>query len=351
MAKYNDSQEKQEALRQLKADLKSGDYRTLYVFCGEEAYLREYYLRQLTQKLTGGVGDAFNQHRFNAENLSVEAFSDAVEAVPMMAERTFIRVDDVDLFKLGEHDREQMAAILSDLPDYCCVVFAYDTVEYKPNGQMRKLSDVMKKHACVVEFEKQSERDLCVWVTRHFKACGKDITDDVCRYLIFVTDGKMISMEQEIEKIASSTSASSITKPDIDSVVIPVLNAQTFDISNAIANGDFELAMRKMEELFAMQEDCGLILGAISSQIRRLHYARMITSCGKGQETLMEMTGMKSYPAGLTMTAARKVTDGFCRRAVELCLETDRKMKTSYDDPKRLLELLLMALAREVHSV
>ena len=37
----------------------------------------------------------------------------------------------------------------------------------------------------------------------------------------------------------------------------------------------------------------------------------------------------------------------FCRRAAELVLETDYKIKTSYDDPERLLELLLLQLAQE----
>ena len=86
---------------------------------------------------------------------------------------------------------------------------------------------------------------------------------------------------------------------------------------------------------------------AIGSQMRRLHYAKTIMACGKGQDVLMELTGLKSYPAGLTMTAARRASEGFCRRAVELCLQTDVRMKTSYDDPERLLELLVVELAQE----
>ena len=47
------------------------------------------------------------------------------------------------------------------------------------------------------------------------------------------------------------------------------------------------------------------------------------------------------------MTAARRVTDGFCQRAIELALDTDIAMKTSADEPERLLELLLVRLAQE----
>ena len=48
-----------------------------------------------------------------------------------------------------------------------------------------------------------------------------------------------------------------------------------------------------------------------------------------------------------SVTAARRFTPEFCRRAAELVLETDYKIKTSYDDPERLLELLLLQLAQE----
>lgn len=336
-----------DGLQRLKADLKSGEFQNLYIFCGEEAYLREHYLRLLSGKLTGGPAGAFNEHRFSAENLTPEAFSEAVEAMPMMAERTFIRVDDVDLFKLPEQQRTQYAALLGDLPDYCCVVFTYDTVEFKLNGTMKKLAEVLRKRACIVEFKRQSERELAAWIARHFRAAGKDITDELCRYLIFITDGMMTTLGPEIQKVANYCTTPAVARSDIDAVVTPALKARTFDISNALAGGDYERALRDLRELFAMQEDCNLILGAIGSQMRRLHYAKLITAGGKGQETLMELTGLKSYPAGLTMTAARKTTERFCARAVELCLQTDRRMKTSFDDPERLLELLVAELAQE----
>lgn len=126
-----------EGFQRLKADLKNGEFQNFYIFCGEEAYLREHYLHLLTGKLTGGPAGTFNEHRFSAETLTPEAFSEALEAMPMMAERTFIRVDDVDLFKLPEAQRTQYTGLLSDIPDYCCVVLTYDTVEFKINGTMK----------------------------------------------------------------------------------------------------------------------------------------------------------------------------------------------------------------------
>ena len=336
-----------DALRQFKSDLRAGTLRTLYVFCGEEAYLREYYIRQLEQKLTGGSPDAFNYHRFSAENFSPEAVSDAVEAMPMLSDRTLVRIDDIDLFKLAEGARGQMTDILCDLPDYCCVALYYDTVPYKPNGTMKKLAGALKEHAQVLEFSRPGESDLAAWVLRHFRAHEKAISDELCRYLIFLTDGSMTTLGSEIDKIAAFCSGQAVTRSDIDAVVTPALSAQSFDISNAVAKGNYELALTKLQTLFALQEDEFMILGALGAQLRRLYYARVVAAAGKGADALMELTGMKSYAAGVTMTAARGMTDRFCERAVELCMETDYQMKSSGGDAQRLLELLLARLYEE----
>ena len=60
-----------------------------------------------------------------------------------------------------------------------------------------------------------------------------------------------------------------------------------------------------------------------------------------------ELTREGYCPKHKPKPAARRASEGFCRRAVELCLQTDVRMKTSYDDPERLLELLVVELAQE----
>ena len=42
--------------------------------------------------------------------------------------------------------------------------------------------------------------------------------------------------------------------------------------------------------------------------------------------------------------------DEMMAKAAELILETDRQMKTSYDDPDRLLELLILRLGQEARN-
>ena len=56
---------------------------------------------------------------------------------------------------------------------------------------------------------------------------------------------------------------------------------------------------------------------------------------------------MGSYPAQKTIEFSRRLSDEFCKKALEACAQTDYWLKTSYDDPQRLLELLLLQMAQE----
>ena len=44
----------EDTLRQFKQDLKNNTLGNFYIFCGEEAFLRDYYLAELTKKLACG---------------------------------------------------------------------------------------------------------------------------------------------------------------------------------------------------------------------------------------------------------------------------------------------------------
>lgn len=342
----------QQGLDVLKQDLKSGTYGRLYLFCGEEHFLRDHYLQQLKKKLLDGPAEDFNYHRFTQENMNLQAFADAVEAMPMMAEHSLVQVDDYDLSKVNEADREVLTAILSDIPDYCTVVFVFDTVEYKVDGRQKKLAEALGR-GLKVEFLRQSQRELNSWIRRHFRACGKDIGDRQCEYLTFVTGGTMTALAAEIGKIAAYAQDDTVTEQDINAVVIPVLDAEVFDMTDAIAAGDYEKALLKLRTLLQMQEEPIYLLAAVGSGLRRLLYARACMAAGKGSDALADLlkasTGRAPHEFVLqkTMTTARKVSDRFCERAMELCMETDEKLKSFSGDDERTLELLLLALAQE----
>ena len=91
----------------------------------------------------------------------------------MMAERTLIVVTDWDIYKLSEDQRERLIALLEDLPEYCCIVFVYDTVAYKQNKTVKKLCKAMDAHVTPVEFKAQDTSDLTAWIATAVPGAGE----------------------------------------------------------------------------------------------------------------------------------------------------------------------------------
>lgn len=346
MAKKTDNS----AFQELKRAIKAKDPGRLYIFHGEETFLLRHYLGQLRRHLVDELTESFNYHRFNNENFQLQTFVDAVEGFPMMAEHTMVQVDEIDIFKLPEVERNKIAETLNDIPDYCTVVFTYETVTWKPDKRLKKVWEVIDTKASVVEFAKQNQRDLIAWVQRHFAARKKAISPDLCAYLIDITGGTMTALSGEIAKITAYSGAEHICKADIDAVTEPVMDAVVFQMTDFLGQGKYGAALQKLETLLKMQQEPIAILGAVGGHFRRISTARTLMDNGRQTGELMKLCGMADYAARKTMDAARRYSPEFCAAAAELVLETDHKMKTSFDEQERLLELLILRLAREARD-
>ena len=336
--------------QKLKKDLKGKTTQRLYFFHGKEVFLLQHYFSQLKKQIVEDLTESFNFHKLTVENFDVRAFSDGVENLPMMAEKTMVQVDEIDIFKLPEADREKLAEIFADIPDYCTVVFTYHTTPWNPDKRQKKFWDAICKFGTVVEFAKQTPKDLVAWIGRHFAARGKQISTDLCHYLIEITDGTMTSLAGEIEKISAYSGADTICRADIDAVTEPVLDAAVFQMTDFISQGKYGSALSSLQKLLKMQEEPLSILGAIGGNLRRMSTARVLLDSGKNAQDLAKLYACSDYAARKNMDLARKFQPKFYRIAGQLVVQTDYAMKTSYDEPGRLLELLILQLAQEARN-
>lgn len=335
-----------------RADLENGTLKNVYIFYGEESYLREYYLSEMRKALVPAGFEEFNDHRLEGKGMTAQLLQETCEAMPMMAQRTMVQIVDWDLFKLNEEQRTGVIALLEDFPDYCCLVFVYDQIEYQPNKTYKKLYAALQNHAQEVKFEEQSQSEILKWVSRRFKATGHIIDAPTAEHLLFTCGSLMNGLIPEIEKIASYVKGERITRADIDAVATPVLEAQVFDMTGAVSRGDFNRAAEVLGSLLKLQEEPIMLLALTGKELRKLLSARVALDTGRDKLWLMERWKMRSdYPARLLLENARRVSRPWCAAAVKRCYETDLRMKsvTGVDGADEL-KFLLMELAQGVRT-
>ncbi len=342
----------QAGLEKLKGDLEKKALRPLYVFHDEEAYLREYYLKELKALALPQGADAFNYHEFSGKNVDVDDLEEAIDSFPMMSARSFVLISDWDIFKIGEAQKKKILEILTDLPDYCTIVLYYDLFSYQPDGRT-KIASTLGKVALEVEFPFQEEEILLSWIqSKRFALHQKRISTETAREFLFYCGNSMTNLASEIDKISAYAQGEEITFQDIQAVATPHLNAIVFQMTDAIATNNFDQAMKILGDLFQIQEkgsprnkELG-ILGAISRQIRHIYMAKLAIEGGKGESYVASLLSVQSFVARRVLSSANRFSLLWCRQAVMLCGQTDYRMKSSSEDGEALLTNLLLELAQ-----
>ena len=333
------------AMRELKRAIQEGAPKKLYLFHGEEAFLRDYYLARLKQALLPAGLEDFNLHTAQGKECSVDWIEQAADCLPMMSARTLVIVTDFDLYGLGEKPRERLAKVLEGLPDYCCLVFVYDLLAYKPPAR-DKLAALLKKEGAAVNFQRQEQKTLAAWICRQFGKAGKQLDSADAEYLIFLVGDLMHDLSAEIGKIAAYARGQRVTRGDMDAVAVPKVEAVVYQMTDAMARKDFDKAASVLADLLHSREAPVMILSVMGKYFRQLYTARLFLSAGRGREEFMELWGMKSgYQADKLLGAARGFSLPWCRYAVGRCAETDILLKNSYGQEGAVLTGLLMELA------
>jgi DNA polymerase-3 subunit delta len=315
---------------------------SLYLFHGEEAYLRTHSLALLQKELVPEGAEGFNLHRLDGKGLSLKELSDITEGVPFLAERKLVVVDDFDLMGIPKGDRDDWVGFLGGIPDSCCLVFAYVTIPYKPDGRS-KIQTALSKYACIVEFNEQEDGQLINWIVRRFKAGGKEISRELCRDFIFRCGRNMSALIGEIGKIAAYNEDVSITWETIEEVTEPVLEAISFDLTDAIADGSIRKAANILQTLQWMREPPEALLGLVGKTMRGLYAARLAIDTGRSGRDVIAICGYSpKYPVHKLMSAAEKRRIDWFREALLAVRQADAMLKGEIEcDRERVMEWLL----------
>jgi len=343
MAKYDKNDKKTDYVAVLR-ELKEKGPARLYLLWGAEDYLRESFFEELKRLCLFDGGGDFNYHRLAGSPLNLQKLTEAVDAVPFMGEKTLIEVRDFEVNAVKEDDAERLKSIISDVPDYATVAFILPTGT-EPDGRLTTVKS-FKKLGSAIEFTTQPQSLLINWITRRFQALGKSIGRAECEKLIFNSGELMTRLIPEIEKIAGYAKGAAVTAQDIDKTAQRIPEASVFEMTDRLSEKDFDKAAALLAELMQSGEHPIKILAMIGFQMRRLYTARVAIDRGLGRDYVMQSCGISySFLADKLLKAAAGFSKAQLKKAVELCAESDYRMKSSSEDDEDILKELLLRMA------
>lgn len=322
-----------------------------FLFYGEESYLLGRYLEQ-TRRAHFDDPDlaVFNHIRLEGEQLTPDALIGAMESLPVFAERKLIEISQVNWNDMTEAQRKTYLDIFSRLPEY-----EYNTLllittpaeldpgtPKKPSARLSELGEVVTP----VLFDRQTPAKLNKWLGQHFAAWQVYASPAVCSFLIQFSGTDMYALSAQAEKCACYVLAagrSEVTEQDVRTVASSITEYDSFALGDAILEGAPDRALAILADRFRRRERPELILSGIASVFQILLRIRILSDSGMPPKEIAAKTGIHAYRVELYMRSMGRRTEQSLTRALTLCLETDRKMKTTSIDPQVLLERLVLS--------
>jgi DNA polymerase-3 subunit delta len=178
----------------LHAALKTRTFEPVYLFYGEDDYLKDARTRELVEAAVDPATRDFNLELRRGNDLDAEMLDSLLSTPPMLAERRVVVVRDVD--KLRKEARTLLLRYLDrPAPDTVLVLIA-------PAGA--KADKPIADRSMTVEFAPLTGDRLPRWVTYHAETVlGRPITSDAVTLLVEAVGPDLSQLAVELEKLAS----------------------------------------------------------------------------------------------------------------------------------------------------
>lgn len=334
------------ALNDLLDKIKTKDLTGVYLFCGDEEYTKDFYIRKIRSHCIASFPPDSCRTVFDRGSLTPDALSDTVFTPPFMGERKII---EINAFQLTQPAPllTRYVNILGNIPKGISVLFVYrsgefdtDLLEGKNDGKNEFVNFIVNE--CIhVHFTHEKGNKLVLWIQKHFKSENAEISDEAARFLIEYCGNDMYILAGEIDKLCSVYTSKPISAADIEAVCCANAEYRLYDIVNSLADGNATKIKKIYEALIFAKVKPELILGTISGYFTDLHNFRTAFAENKTERELKSKLGYSDFQAGRLASAARALSGQFIANGIRECRDTDISVKRRASDSYTAIELML----------
>lgn len=324
---------KENPVIKLKKQIQSGEFAKLYLFFGEETYLRDYYIGKVFDAVPDNGFAEFNHIRIDGREASLSEIDDALESFPMMAEKRIVMISDSGVFKkANEEQKEFYLSRLARLADDTLLIFCENEVDKRS-----ALYKAAGKYGEVIEFEQLGEAEAVTWLMREANEMGCSISKDTAQYFVGIAEPSLGALKNELEKCAGYCSGE-ITRSDVDRLVSKSLQMRVFDLCDCMMERNADKALALLAGLKTVRESPFAILYVLFSTFDKMLHAKLMEANGERTGEIASKLKLPPFVAGKYLKGAKKFSVDELSRLIIQVSETDLAIKQGKTDDWAALE-------------
>ena len=321
-------------MKRLQEDIKTGNFKKIYLLCGEEAYLRQQYKEKLIHALNP-TEDTMNFSKYEGKGIEVREIIDLCETMPFFADYRVVLVENSGFFK---NKCEELAEYLKNLPDYVRFVFVEEEVDKRS-----KMYKAVKSAGAIVDFAKQDEKTLMRWAAGILSREGRKITTRDMELFLTKTGTDMGNIRNELEKLITYTMGQDIvTRADIEAVCTTRTENKIFDMVRAVTEKNQRKALDLYNDLLTLKDPPKRIFFHLSKQFRQLSLAKKMSGEGASQNEIASRLGIPPFAVRNIMSCARAYKVEELEEAERDFVDAEEAVKTGRLQDTLSVELLIV---------
>ena len=329
-------------MKNIQADIKSGNFKQAYLLYGDEAYLKQQYKHNLVKALNPD-GDTMNFNHYEGKGVDVKQLIDLCETMPFFADRRVILLEDTGFFK---NKSEELADYMKELPDYLCMVFVESEVDKR-----NRMYKAVKACGTIAEFARQDEKTLMRWAAGILGKAGKKITQRDMELLLTKTGTDMGNLRMELEKLICYTEGRDVvTAEDIEEICTTQTTNRIFDMVRAVTEKNQKRALDLYYDLLTLKEPPMRILFLLAKQYRQLLQVKQFAEAGLAQQEMESKLGVPSFAVRNIASCARAYTISELEQAIKDFVDAEESVKTGRLEDKLSVELLIIIYSSKVSN-
>jgi len=307
----------------------------VYVFSGEEEFLKEELLKELISRFNSG----FNINVFYGGESSGEDIVSSALTLPFGSSRRLVIVKSAE--QLTQKDRERIFCYLEN-PSSETLFVLEALVKSGSNSFFNKVSKI----GVEIDFRAMYENEVLPWLMDRAKALGKRLPPRVAYGMKEHTGCGLRLLANELDKLILEVGdRREISIGDVEAITGESRVVSPFELVNAIGSQNRNLALKVLSSLLQRGKNSHEIIALLAWQFRRIWSAKVYTEKGMRSAEVAKLMKVPNFSARGLIKQAQKFSHNKLRNVFAQLLETDVKTKSG-ESPALALEVLVIRLCR-----
>ncbi len=319
--------------------IQAGNLPGLILLYGPESYFIEEGMQAIRNSVVLPENRDFNLTQFHGRDLKAGEVVEQANTFPVFSDRRLIIVKNIH--EASADQLEGLLPYVSDPVPETVLLFTAEKIDAR-----KKFFQTLKKTGKVIEFKKIYENQLPSFVRDLAKSYNVTLTGEGLKLFCKRVGTNLVEVQGELDKLVGYLGERDIAdEKDVAAIVSDTRIESIFDLTDALGEGDSSTALHLLDRLLAEGQAPLMVLAMMTRHFRQMWKVSELVSQKTPQNEFPKRVGVSPYFLKGLMQQASRFDSHQYRLIFELFLATDLALKSSGNEPKLRLEMLVLEIA------